>query len=395
MKLDRIVAAGVAVIGVVQIFAGNALPGPRPVAVLVVLGLAATVAVRRRWPLAAGVAALALVTVQNLAGGYGSSVVEAVGWMCGLYAIAVWTDTRGFVIGVAALAALNALSLLGPPPQRYQDTVLFTVVPAVAMVLLRAAVRGRQLRAEALAARAEVAERDAAQAVLDERARIARELHDVVAHTSASWSCRPAAERRRLLDDDPDRDARARSRRSSRPAAQALAEMRRLLGLLREGDAGRRAAPQPAWTASTIARRASVRDAGLPVERDHRGRARRRCPPGVDLSAYRIVQEALTNALKHAGARARARVRVALRARRRSRSTSATTARRPTATGDGAGHGLVGMRERVALFGGDARRRPAARRRLRRPGPSAVRRARDDPRARRRRPGAGARRVPH
>jgi hypothetical protein len=84
VRLDRFVVAAVAVIGLVEIFVGHTEPGPRAVAVLVLLGLAGTVAVRRRWPPAAGVAAIALITVQVFAGGHGTSVAEAVAWMCGL-----------------------------------------------------------------------------------------------------------------------------------------------------------------------------------------------------------------------------------------------------------------------------------------------------------------------
>ena len=95
-----------------------------------------------------------------------------------------------------------------------------------------------------------------------------------------------------------------------------------------------------------------MREAGLPVDLRDRGRAARRSPPGVDLSAYRIVQEALTNALKHAGPGARARDRP-LRRDELDIEIADDGAGAATATGAGGGHGLVGMRERVALFGGD------------------------------------------
>src|SRR4051794_21693490 len=171
-KLDWIVAAVFVVFVQVELWAWHDAPGPRPVAELLAIVLIATVAVRRRAPLAAGLTAMVIITIQGLTAGHGTSVAQAIAWMCGLYAIAVWTSPRGFAIGACALVALNALSLLGPPPQSLQMTGLFTIIPLGAMVLLRGAVRGRQLRAEALAARAEMAERGAAQAVLEERARI-------------------------------------------------------------------------------------------------------------------------------------------------------------------------------------------------------------------------------
>ena len=347
MKLDRFVAAAIAVIAPVEIFVGHAMPGPRWVAVLVALGLAATVAVRRRAPLAAGVAAVALVTLQDFAGGHGTSTAEAVAWMCGLYAIAVWTDTRGFVIGVAALAGLNALSLLAPPPQSYQDTVLFTVVPIVIMVLLRGAVRGRQLRAEALAARAELLERHASDAVLEERARIARELHDLVAHNVSVMVVQAGAERHALPGDRTEtRETLAAIEQSGR---QALAEARRLLGVLRRDGESDELAPQPGLQ-ELEPLVDQVRRAGLSVTLTLDGDAAP-LPAGLDLCAYRVVQESLTNALKHAGAGARAEVRV----------TYAPAALEIDVRDDGrgggaaagSGHGLIGMRERVALYGGE------------------------------------------
>ncbi len=345
MKLDRFVAAAVAVIALAEIFVGHAMPGPRPVAALIALGLGATVALRRRWPLAAGVAAIVLVTAQDFAGGHGTSVAEAVAWMCGLYAIAVWTDTRGFIAGAVALAACNALTLLDST-SRYQDTVLFTVVPIVIMVLLRGAVRGRQLRAEALAARAELLERHASDAVLEERARIARELHDLVAHNVSVMVVQAGAERHALRDDRTEtRETLAAIEQSGR---QALAEARRLLGMLRPEDERDRLEPQPGL--AELGRLVEqVRRAGLPVALTVDGAAAP-LPAGLDLCAYRIVQEGLTNALKHAGAGAGAQVRVtyapaALEIDVRDDGRGAAPA--------GAGHGLIGMRERVALYGGE------------------------------------------
>ena len=127
--------------------------------------------------------------------------------------------------------------------------------------------------------------------------------------------------------------------------------MRRLLGAPARGEtatSSRRSRPARSSTRSS----SRARGAGLAVELDVDGEPRP-LPPGVDLSAYRIVQEALTNALKHAGARAAPRAPSAT-APTRSSSRSSTTARgrRPDA-GDGGGHGLVGMRERVALYGGE------------------------------------------
>ena len=136
------------------------------------------------------------------------------------------------------------------------------------------------------------------EAVAEERTRIARELHDVVAH-AISVIVLQARGGRRMLDRRSRRRRATRSTRSSDAGEQALGEMRRLLGLLRDDERGRALAPQPSL------RRldelvSGLRAAGLPVEVRVEGEPLE-LPPGVDVSAYRIVQEALTNALKHAG----------------------------------------------------------------------------------------------
>ncbi len=131
-------------------------------------------------------------------------------------------------------------------------------------------------------------------------------------------------------------------------ARQALAEIRRMLGLLRTDDESLALAPQPGI--EQVDRLIEqVREAGLAVELDVDG-ARRPLPPGVDLAAYRIVQEALTNVLKHAGP---ARARVGVRFTDRELELEVTdSGRGPSGDGNGGGHGIVGMRERVALYGG-------------------------------------------
>jgi signal transduction histidine kinase len=352
VRIDRFVAAALVPLALIEIYVGHAVPGPRPIAVPIALALAATVAVRRRAPLAAGVAAMVLITLQGFDGGHGTSVAEAIAWMCGLYAIAVWTDSRGFLIGAAALVVLNTVSL-SVPPRHLRDTGLFTILPIVAMVLLRGAVRGRQLRAEALAARAELLERHASDAVLEERARIARELHDLVAHNVSVMVVQAGAERHALPGDQAEtRETLASIEQSGR---QALAEARRLLGVLRRDGEPDELEPQPGLEQlETLV--AQVRRAGLSVALTVEGEPAP-LPAGLDLCAYRIVQEGLTNALKHAGAGASAQVRIAyapaaLEIDVRDNGNGAVA--------NGAGHGLIGMRERVALYGGELEAGPRA-----------------------------------
>ncbi|HSC50820.1 MAG TPA: sensor histidine kinase [Gaiellaceae bacterium] len=212
------------------------------------------------------------------------------------------------------------------------------------------ALRERAAEAEAAKARAALAERErdvaARLAVAEERARIARELHDVVAHAVSVMVLQVGAVRHRLPDDDAeDREALRGVERAGRTA---LAEMRRLLAAMRrEGDEAE-FLPQPGLQEldSLVA---EVGRAGLPVDLHVEGEPFP-LPRGVDLSAYRIVQEGLTNALKHSHA-TKADVTVVYRPHalqlevRDDGIGSATT--------DGLGHGLVGIRERVKIYGGE------------------------------------------
>ena len=183
-------------------------------------------------------------------------------------------------------------------------------------------------------------------AVTEERARIARELHDVVSH-AISVTVLQARGGRRMLGVD-NQEVRKALEAIEHVNTQALGDMRRLLFLLRGVDDNPRAAPSPSLARlESLIRK--VRDSGLPVELSVTG-ATDKVPPGVDSSAYRIIQEALTNALKHAGPSAHAHVDVDC-------GDSGLTVAvrddgRPTSVVAGQGHGLIGIRERVAVVGG-------------------------------------------
>jgi signal transduction histidine kinase len=206
-------------------------------------------------------------------------------------------------------------------------------------------------RADVLEERAERAERERATAIAEERARIARELHDVVAHSVSVIVIQAQAAQH------ADAAATGEALRSIESTGQqALTEMRRLLGLLRRDDEEVAFAPQPSLRhLDHLA--TTVRQAGLPVELRVEGEPEP-LPPGVDLSAFRIVQEALTNALKHAGP-ARALVEVRYLPGEIELEISDDGAGAPAAAHSG-GHGLVGMRERVDVYGGvlESGRRP-------------------------------------
>ena len=189
---------------------------------------------------------------------------------------------------------------------------------------------------------------EAKRAVAAERRRIARELHDAVSHSLALIAMQ-AGGAQAILRRDPQRAERS-LRAIERAAREGLAEMRRLLGLIGEPEGDLELSPQPGIDRLGILLD-GAREAGLAVSVESQGQARP-VPPAVDVSAYRIVQEALTNAVKHAG-RCHAQVSVRWRPAALELEVTNDGARRPDDQGDGPGRGLIGMRERAALLGGE------------------------------------------
>jgi signal transduction histidine kinase len=219
--------------------------------------------------------------------------------------------------------------------------------------LLGRALRGRGQHAEQLAQRAAQLEADqqaqARAAVAAERARIARELHDVIAH-SVSVMVIQAGAAEQLLGQAPER-ARGPPEAVQDTGRQTIVELRRLLGILREDGQEPSLAPQPGLAGLDLLVE-EMRQAGLPVQLRVEGRPGR-LPPGIDLAAYRILQEALTNTLRHAGpARAEVTVRYQDHAVELEVLDDGPGAGPHAAVDVGSGQGLVGMRERVALYGG-------------------------------------------
>jgi signal transduction histidine kinase len=213
--------------------------------------------------------------------------------------------------------------------------------------------RRRQLRAGVLEDRAAAAERDSRElaqaAVAEERLRMARELHDVVGHALGVIVVQAGAERATL--SEPRGSTHETLLTIERTGRDALNEMRRLLELMRRDDETVALAPQPSL-AGLPALAEKVRAAGLPVEVQTEGEPRA-LAPGVDLAAYRIVQEALTNVLKHASP---ARARVLIRFGELGLELEITDdGPGPATERNGGGHGLIGMRERVALHHGSMR----------------------------------------
>jgi signal transduction histidine kinase len=257
-------------------------------------------------------------------------------------------DRRQAVAGIAI--GLGA-ALVVVANETHRATEDFVAIPVLfAVVWIAGFALGRKLREiRAAEERAQRAERDregrAQAAVAEERQRIARELHDVVAHSISVMTVQAGGVRRLLRDDQArEREALETIEETGR---QALAEMRRMLGILRQPTDAPTLAPQPTMVnLETLVQQ--VREAGLPVEYRIEGEPVP-LPPGIELSAYRIVQEALTNALKYAGP---ARAEVSIVYGRDTLELEVTNDGRVDGEGEGRGHGLVGMRERVAVFGG-------------------------------------------
>ena len=349
LAVDRALAVIFTVLAQAEVWLGHG--DHRLVAAVVAFVATASIAFRRRFPALIGIVVPLLYAIELGFWGDPQIIAASIGFFCALYGLAVWTQPPQFALGIAFLVAGFFIASYGPKGS-VGNTALFTVVTLVAIVLVRRVVGDRERRAQLAERERDVAAREA---VVEERARIARELHDAIAHNVSMMVVQAGAERRVL--ESKDGATQEVLETIERIGRGALTEMRRLVGILRSDD-GEALAPQPGLDdLPTLV--AQVSDAGLPVEL-HVDGERRELPVGIELSAYRIVQEALTNALKHAGdAHASVLVRYgadSLELEIVDDGRGETLA--PVSRG---GHGLVGMRERVALYGGrlDAGRRPS------------------------------------
>ena len=325
------------------------LPGPKWLTAPLPLLLALPLLWRRSRPLLAVVLVMTGVLVQAIATGNSAEGIELIVALgVAAYSVGAYSERRRALLGLALLAAGYVVYALEDQNIRSGRTAdlwagSFFAVGILAAWLAGSFIRGGRERA-ALEAAAAVQERAAQDAVAEERARLARELHDIVSH-NLSVVVLQAGGARAQGEHAPA----ATLEKIERSSRQALTEMRRLLGVLRESPADAELAPQPGL-AQVEALAVTMRAAGLPVELAIEGE-HDDLPPALDLSAYRIVQEALTNTLKHAGP---ARARVEIRRQPDALTVDVVDDGVGSAQRDSAapGHGLVGMRERVALFGG-------------------------------------------
>jgi signal transduction histidine kinase len=319
---------------------------------------------RRRYPLAVLVAMSVVFTV-----GHALTVPESewwtYSWAVAFYSAGVYgMSRRRDLVRLGAVAAFLAVlihRLFFREIEGFDEgnlallqalSLAANLVAVIAVWWFSDAVRVRREQEAQLAATVIQLELDrqenARRAVFNERVRIARELHDVVAHHVSVMGVQAGAARR-VLQKHPEKAEEALSNIEA-ASREAVQEMHRLLGFLRQEPEETPLAPQPGMSQLTTLVD-QMRDAGLPVELQIEG-AQRALPPSVDLSAYRIVQEALTNTLRHAGpARAQVKVNYADSAVDIEVLDNGRGPNEPDSP-DSTGHGLIGMRERVTLLGG-------------------------------------------
>jgi len=326
--------------------------GPLWFDVLAILVIVLPLLARRRFPFGApvamGVAAALTSFVDQTVVPY-DGVTFLVG-CAALFLVGLLRDRSQAVAGLAVAEGILAVVVHNDPRSSVGNfivgSIIFTIVWTIAFGVGRKSVEADEAKERAARAEREREER-ARSAVSEERARIARELHDVVGHSVSVMTVQASAVRRLLRPEQQrEREALLIVERTGR---EALAEMRRMVGVLRRPEEGPALAPQP--TLEHLDKLVEhAREAGLPVELRVEGEPLP-LPAGLDLTAYRLVQEGLTNALKHARAH-RAQVLV-----RYSDGdievTVSDDGQGAGSDGGGGGHGLVGMRERVAVYGGE------------------------------------------
>jgi signal transduction histidine kinase len=325
-------------------------PSSRALQAVSVTVVCSAIVIRRRFPLATVVVAAAGSMLVLLGGQPPQILGVGLAAMVIAYSIGAGLDGPRLLVALALFLSTWLIRDIVDPNLNGGDIAIDGLFFAMPFAVGRVA-RHRERQVELVA---RVGEDRTDEAIRRERARIARELHDVIAHGMSVMVVQADAARHGL--EPGDEETRAALTAIERTGRESLREMRRLLGLLREDDGeGTALLPQPGLT-GVGALVQSVRQAGLPVDLRISGEPRP-LSPGIDVAAYRIVQEALTNALRHAGP-ARATVEIGYGDR------EVTLRIEDTGRGNGAsqndGNGLVGMRERALLYGGsfDAGRRP-------------------------------------
>jgi signal transduction histidine kinase len=365
---DALIVAG-AVISIVGAVVAqgreNGPEGPMWLDIVLTVLITSPLLARRRFPFGAPLGVGAGVVIASFAD---NSLVpfDIIAFLAGcsaVFLLAQRRDWRQAVSGLAMAVGVEAIVVRNDPRGQLGQfifvSLIFTVVWVVGFTLGRKFAEADEAKERATRAERE-REARARAAVADERARIARELHDVVGHSVSVMTVQASGVRRLLRpEQEREREALLIVERTGR---EALAEMRRMVGVLRRPEEAPALAPQPSL--EHVDRLVEqTREAGLPVELRVEGEATE-LPAGVDLTAYRLVQEGLTNALKHARA---TRAEVVVNYGDSQIEVIVLDDGSGAGNGDGGGHGLVGMRERVSVYGGelDAGPRPGGGFRLR------------------------------
>ncbi len=361
LYIDGLIAVFATVIGLVTMSSQKIVAGqvePTPLAVLTAIVTCMPIAARRRYPLAALAVSCVAITSHIIADFPEGALPVAVLFLA--YSLAAWGPPRRSVVGFGlVLASLVVLGFSNAPGLGFSgvatNILQFSMAWAIGFAVSsrRQAVEARIRVAEE---RANVERQRAGRMMAEERLRIAQELHDVVAH-SMSVIAVQAGVGAHVLNDRPDQ-ARTTLDAIAATSRGTLTEMRRLLGVLRDGDGNHTHLPAPGI--SDVPRLVDeVRTAGVPVYLSIEGTSEM-TGSAIELSAYRLVQEALTNVIKHAGAPTRVEVNV--RQEPGSLTVEVVDNGRGAAAANGAaiGHGLLGMRERVEVWGGELTAGPIA-----------------------------------
>jgi signal transduction histidine kinase len=360
LAVDSVIALAVFALGLIsQVEISDAAPEmfsrqPDFWARLLIAAQTLPLALRRRYPRSIMLVVLSAFVIDRWLD-YPSTFATA-GIILAIHAVGSELDRKtslrfgwSVAIFVAVFTFLGYLTVESVGLEDVGFTFLSTAIP----LALGREVYQRRQTVERLEERAERAEREreeeAARAVAEERARIARELHDVVAHQMTVMTLQAEGARRIAKDADPRVVEALDTIRGS--GHEALSEMRRMVGLLRTGPEDVDLAPQPGVD-SLDELIGQMKDAGLAVELSREGMPRP-LAPGVDVNVYRIVQESLTNVIRHGGPGVIATVTLTYG----SDSVEVEVVddgrgRAAALNGDSGGHGLVGMRERVALLDG-------------------------------------------
>jgi signal transduction histidine kinase len=358
-QADALIAVGLTVVLLLELSLGSNITGPFWANYVCGVVVTAAVAWRRPWPVWALAAQLIAVLASNAAGGDLTEnpfspflALIVVMYAVGSYAPVGWSRF-GVGIGVVGIVLIDLVGDSSSDAGSYIGTILLAILLpwAAGRAAKEWAQRALELERVNAALKAEQEQRSLL-AVADERSRIARELHDVVAH-SISVMVVQAEGAKRMMDRDPKR-AKSALEQIEGTGRAALIEMRRLLGVLRKERDGVVRTPQPGTqTLDMLVDRAQ--EAGLDVRVAIEG-SRKTLPAGVDVSVFRIIQEALTNSLKHAGP---TRADVLLKYNEEAVEVEIVDAglvnghQPPTVDPENPQHGLLGMKERVSLYGGE------------------------------------------